>query len=104
MFAEDNSTGWDGRPIDYAQGYGIVDVEKAVGIALTLERLRAMHPDKAITVKDALRSYRSTLTSEETLGSTNILTAEWAGEFSRYNDQFGKPVSAVNQTKLVYAP
>jgi len=104
VFAEDNSTGWDGRPIDYAQGYGIVDVEKAVGIALTLERLRAMHPDKKISVRDALRSYNEMIIYEETSGSTDILSAEWSGEFSRYNDQFGKPMSAVNQTKHVFAP
>jgi serine protease AprX len=104
VFAPDNSSGWDGRPIDYAQGYGIVDVEKAVGIALTLERLRALYPDKDITVRDALRSYGDMITTEEIGGSTNILSAEWSGEYSRYNDQFGKPMSAVNQTKHVYAP
>jgi hypothetical protein len=104
VFAEDNSTGMDGRPIDYAQGYGIVNVEKAVGIALTLQRLRSQHPDKYITVDDALRSYEATMYSLETEGSTDIVFAEWSGEFSRYNDQFGKPMSVVNQTKHVYVP
>jgi hypothetical protein len=102
--AEDNSTGMDGLPIDYAQGYGIVDVEKAVGIALTLERLRAMHPDKTITVADALKSYGSTLLTTEVEAPTDIVTAQWSGEYSRYNDQFGKPLSTVNQTKHVFAP
>ncbi|UCH90114.1 MAG: S8 family serine peptidase [Thermoplasmata archaeon] len=102
--AQDNSTGMDGRPIDYAQGYGIVDVEKAVGIALTLERLRAMHPDKTITVADALNSYTATLITKDVEAPTDVVFTEWSGEYSRYNDQFGKPLSAVNQTKHVFAP
>jgi serine protease AprX len=100
----DNSTGMYGLPIDYAQGYGIVDVEKAIGIALTLERLRTMYPDKNITVDDALASYKAMISDTIETEATNVLTAMWDGEFSRYNDQFGKPISTVNQTKLVYIP
>jgi hypothetical protein len=94
----------DGLPIDYAQGYGIVDVEKAVGIALTLQRLRNMYPYKDITVDHALKSYEAMMYSTEAQGSTDVVYAEWSGEFSRYNDQFGKPMSAVNQTKHVFVP
>lgn len=99
-----NETGMDGRPMDYSQGYGIVDVEKAVGIALTLQRLREMYPTRDITVTDAIGSYREMMLEKETESSTNIVYAEWSGEFSRYNDQFGKPLSTVNQTKHVFAP
>jgi len=100
----DNTTGRYGLPIDYAQGYGIVDVEKAIGIALTLERLRSMYPSKNITVDDALASYLAMITETTETVPTNVLTARWQGEFSRYNDQFGKPLSTVNQTKIVYVP
>ncbi len=100
----DNSTGMYGLPIDYAQGYGIVDVEKAIGIALTLERLRTMYPGMNITVDDALASYKAMITESIVTEDTNVLTAFWNGEYSRYNDQFGKPMSTVNQTKLVYVP
>jgi serine protease AprX len=104
VFANDNSTGMDGQPIDYAQGYGIVDAEKAIGIALTLERLRAMYPGQDITVADAIKSYKEIMYSAKAEAVTDTLRAEWSGEFSRYNDQFGKPISSVNQTKHVYVP
>ncbi len=100
----DNITGMDGLPMDYAQGYGIVDVEKVIGICLTLERLRTMYPSKNITVDDALASYNAMITESIVTEDTNVLTAFWNGEFSRYNDQFGKQMSTVNQTKIVYVP
>ena len=37
----DNFTlGWDGRPHDFAQGFGMVQVDRAIAIALTLKELR----------------------------------------------------------------
>jgi serine protease AprX len=100
----DNITGMDGRPMDYCQGYGIVDVEKAVGLALTLERLRKMYPEKDITVADALRSYEDMMLEVNISKSTNILNVQWEGEYSRYNDQFGRALTTVNQTKNVFVP
>jgi serine protease AprX len=101
---QDNITGMDGRPMDYCQGYGIVDVEKAVGLALTLERLRKMYPEKDITVADALRSYEDMMLEVNLSKPTNILNVQWEGEYSRYNDQFGRALTTVNQTKNVFVP
>ncbi|MEE9150383.1 MAG: S8 family serine peptidase, partial [Thermoplasmata archaeon] len=101
---QDNTTGMDGRPQDYCQGYGIVDVEKAIGVALTLERLRKMYRDKDITVADALRSYEDMMLEVNVTESTNILKVQWEGEYSRYNDQFGRSLTTVNQTKNVFVP
>jgi len=99
-----NSTGWDGRPIDYVQGYGIVDAEKAVGIALTLDHLRQTNPGISVTVRDAIAAYEDSMVTENVSGSTDVVTASWDGEFSRYSDQFNKPLTVVNQTKYVYVP
>lgn len=101
---QDNSTGMDGRPIDYCQGYGIVDAEKAVGVALTLERLRKMHRDMDITVADALKSYEDMMVEINVSEATNILSAQWVGEYSKFNDQNGRTVTEVNLTKNVFVP
>ncbi|UCF07697.1 MAG: S8 family serine peptidase [Thermoplasmata archaeon] len=100
----DNMTGADGRPMDYCQGYGIIDAEKAVAVALTLERLRKMHPHRDITVADALRSYGDMMVTVEEEKPTNVLSVAWEGEYSRWNDQFGRSLTTVNQTKNLFVP
>ncbi|MGA1872787.1 MAG: S8 family serine peptidase [Thermoplasmatota archaeon] len=102
---DDNSTGWGGRPVDYVQGYGIVDARRAVGIALTLERLRDMceNPDE-ITVWDAIRAYDEQEVAGNTMMGAATAEVAWSGEFSRYNDQAMNPLSLVNQTKYVEVP
>lgn len=51
--------GHHGRKHDYAQGYGQVNVERAVALALTLEELRRIDPDA--TVDDALLVYEGVM-------------------------------------------
>jgi hypothetical protein len=101
---EDNITGMDGRPMDYCQGYGIVNAEDAVAVALTLQRLRKMYPGKDITVADALRSFKDMMVEVNVSEKTNILSVFWEGEYSRYNDQFGRSLTEVNQTKNIFVP
>jgi serine protease AprX len=100
-----NSTGWGGKPVDYVQGYGIVDAKRAVGIALTLERLRDMCEDpKKITVWDAIRAYDEQEVSDTFFATVSETEVIWSGEYSRYNDQSMNPLSLVNQTKYVEVP
>ncbi len=100
-----NSTGWDGKPIDYVQGYGLVDARRAVGIALTLERLRDMCDDPAkIDVRDAINVYDGQDVPGTVVVNSNRVEVEWSGEYSRYNDQSMNPLSLVNQTKYVEIP
>jgi serine protease AprX len=96
--------GVDGEPIDYVQGYGIVNAEKAVAVALALEKLRVDHPGEDITVADALLAYEEATERTEREVPTDTLYASWQGEWSRFNDQFGKPYAIQNQTKLVWVP
>jgi len=100
-----DSTGWSGKPIDYVQGYGLVDARRAVGIALALERLRRMCANPSeITVMDAIKAYDEQGIAGTVLVNTMAAVAEWSGEFSRYNDQVLNPLSLVNQTKFVTVP
>lgn len=103
IFVEDHSTGWQDRPIDYVQGYGMIDVERAVGIALTLEELRARYRSRYIDVFTALRVYDGMMDLNFT-DPGNMLLSSWDGEYSRFNDQNGKPLVVQNQTKHVYIP
>ena len=102
IFREDPSTGWWGRPIDYAQGYGLIDVGRAVGIALTLQKLRERYDEEA-TPFDAIMVY-NVIMDENVTGEGDVLVSFWKGEYSRYNDQNNKPLVVQNQTKLVYIP
>ena len=104
IHVSDPSTGWRGRPIDYVQGYGFVDIEKAVGIALTLQELREEYGDEEeVVVFDALDAFDPVM-GKGISTSEKVLTASWRGEYSRYNDQNNKPLLTQNQTKLLYVP
>jgi serine protease AprX len=100
-----NSTGWDGKPIDYVQGYGIVNARRAVGIALTLQQLRDQSDDPySIDVRDAIAVYDGQGVPGTEVFTTNRAEVSWSGEYSRYNDQSMNPLSLVNQTKYVEIP
>lgn len=103
IFVPDPTTGWGSRPIDYTQGYGMINIEKAVGIALTLQRLRSQNPGTHVSVFDALKVYHDMMSTNLTTRVDSINYA-WQGEYSRYNDQYDKPLVVQNQTKLVHVP
>jgi len=103
IYTDDRSTGWGGRPIDYVQGYGFVDLERAVGIALALQRLREDYPGRHVTVFDAIEGSEGVVTTGMDVDS-NALVSAWRGEYSRFNDQNGKPLVVQNQTKRVFVP
>ena len=96
--------GVDGEPIDYVQGYGMVNAERAVAVALTLSMLRMDNPGSDVTVADALAAYEASLEEGEREMGTDQLFASWSGEYSRYNDQDGAVLAQQNQTKLLYVP
>jgi serine protease AprX len=104
LAGDTNSTGWDGKPVDYVQGYGIVDAKRAVGIALTLQNLREKYPLEKVSVRDAISAYDKFSVDNSTGIQISQAITEWSGEYSRYNDQSGNPLSLVNQTKFLIAP
>jgi len=99
--------GWDGLPIDWAQGYGIVDAEKCVGVALTLQHLRDHHPEGNWDPNDAYEIYLANgVFSEAVLEhATDVLQTSWRGEFARYaQDRDDVPLLVQNQTRNFFVP
>lgn len=94
------SLGLEGKPHDFAQGYGLVNVERAVGLALTLEKLRGEQPD--VTVPDALRTYLQVINDTTAMKKTDVLVASWNGEYTLHNEQNFKPIFTTSQVHYVY--
>ena len=103
----ETEVGWDGRTIDWAQGYGLVDAEKCVGISLTLERLRVTNPGKRFDVADAMEVYfgREVFIVDDLKElHTDRLHTSWRGEFARYAQNQDGPLLVQNQSRLVWVP
>ena len=100
-----NETGHRGRRLDFAQGYGLVNAERAVAAALTLEALRMKDPDA--TVDQALDRLDGVVTVTEVSGRTDTLTTSWRGEWGQLTNG-SNPLSeesfATDQRHRVYIP
>ena len=99
-----NVAGFAGdRQHDFSQGYGLVDVHRAVGLALALEKLRtAGHPEA--TVMDAFRVFEPMFGSQGVSWPTDMLATSWGGEWTRFNEQGGRTLFTTNQTRYVFVP
>jgi hypothetical protein len=98
--ADNFSFSLEGRPHDYAQGYGLVNVERAVGLALTLEELRTERPET--TVHEALESYLNIINDTTKIEDTDVLVASWDGEYSLHNEQNDLPMYTTSQIRYVF--
>ena len=76
--------GLNNQPNDFAQGYGLVQAEKAVALALTLQEMRRTDPDT--TVMDAYRRYFNITTEGTVKEKTNVLATSWTGDWSQFTD------------------
>jgi len=84
----EHETGLEGHWFDYAQGYGLVNVDRAVAVALILNDLRdpdhdgdAEHPERS--VGDALKKYRDSLVETRMRkSSTDTIGTSWEGTFT----------------------
>lgn len=97
---DNHSYGLEGKKHDFAQGYGLVNVERAVGLALTLEKLRSTGMEA--TVHDALKTYMHVINDTTTTEETDVLVASWDGEYSLHNDQNDKATFVASQAHFVY--
>lgn len=98
--ADNFSFGLEGRPHDYAQGYGLVNVERAVGVALTLEEMRKEDPHAS--VHEALMSYINVINDTTKRKETDVLVASWLGEYTLHNEQNSKPTYTTSQSRFVF--
>ncbi len=97
---ESNEVGHHERPHDFAQGYGQVNVERAVALALTLEELRKTDPEA--TVDDALEVYEYIMVEGPVQKETNAIQkstnrfvegnsreqVSWFGEVIEFDEVF----------------
>lgn len=104
---EVSQPGRNSRNMDFAQGYGLVKCDVAVGICLTLRKLRDSYPNRNVTVGEAYDVFfgSEVLYKEDTEVRSEEFTASWEGEYSRWNDitQSGLR-DTQNQTKYIYIP
>lgn len=109
----DNDTiGWTGGKSDFAQGYGLMNVEHAVAIALTLNELRTRdfnndgRPDYPnASVYDAIKQYQNILVQENITTGSNKLVTQWDGDWTRFTEQSTSPnVMSTDQSHYVFIP
>lgn len=110
----DNFTyGWTKSETDFAQGYGLINVEHAVAIAITLNELRTRdfdfdgapdHPDA--TVYNAIKQYESILEHKNIKTDGNKLTTHWDGDWTRFTNGTTQPNQAMStdQSHYIYVP
>jgi hypothetical protein len=98
----ENVTGMYDRSLSFIQGYGVIDVEKAVSVALTLEELRKT--DDSATVQDAIDLHNGVISTREIQKRTNVLMTSWKGEWSQYLTPIPSIYFQVNQSRLVRVP
>jgi hypothetical protein len=98
----ENAAGMYGKSLSFIQGYGVIDVEKAVSVALTLEELR--NSDDSATVLDALDLHDGVISERNESRNTNTLVTSWRGEWSQYLTPAPSTYFEVNQSRLVRAP
>ncbi len=94
------------RQHDFSQGYGLINLHRAVGLALTLEKLRWDHPEA--TVYDAYQVFEDVFEVKEISSATDQVNTRWSGEWSRFTEDTGsilKPEAFTsNLTRIVHVP
>ncbi len=79
---------------DWGQGHGLIDVNRAVQMALALEHLRSSNPNSNVTVFDAMEQMNGTVEIHTDKEYTDTLAAHWKGEWAYFvnvNPVTGEP-------------
>jgi serine protease AprX len=100
-----NETGIMGLPFDYAQGYGMINADKAVATALALQQLRDPNGDGEIdypdlTVWDAINRTAHMLLEEEIVRNGDMLESEWDGEFAVFSTGADFPPASAHRKEI----
>jgi len=100
-----NDSGINSRTLDYAQGYGMVNAEKAVAVALALHQLRDTNGDGqtdnfAVTVWDAVNLTEGILYDNPVTRSGDQLTSNWDGEFAVFSSGSDFPPASAHRKEI----
>lgn len=103
-----NETGLMGRPFDYAQGYGMINADKAVATALALQQLRDPNGDGEvdfpdISVWDVINRTGHMLYEKEIVRQGDMLEGNWDGEFAVFSTGADFP-PASSHRKQIWIP
>ncbi|MDG6221199.1 MAG: S8 family serine peptidase, partial [Candidatus Thermoplasmatota archaeon] len=102
-----NWTGLLGKPKDFAQGYGLVDAHKAVGLAVALHELRRANPDTTVLEAYALFSDENIFSNYSTTvvrtAKTNAMETSWNGDWTQLSNAAGGMLLS-EQKRMVYVP
>lgn len=110
---KNHTIGWTGKKSDFAQGYGLINVEHAVAIALTLNELRTRDFDndgKAdypnASVYEAIKQYKSILEHKSEPARSDKLISHWQGDWTRFTNQTTYPnqMLSTDQSHFIYIP
>ena len=114
--AENNSIGLNNHTLDYAQGYGLVNADNAVALALTLQRLRDSNGDglvdnEEIDIMDAFYIFKDTMITNSETFTTSGLKTSWDGDFAVFTSESDLPPASSHRkeffvpkgTTVVYA-
>ncbi|MEM4728430.1 MAG: S8 family serine peptidase [Thermoplasmata archaeon] len=98
---ENGSVSLEGRRHDFAQGYGLINLHRAVGLALALEQLRRQDPEA--TVLDAYHAFTGMFVNRTVWRPTDTLQASWRGEWARFDGSNGS-VTYTSQVRSLFIP
>ncbi|RAH16594.1 MAG: hypothetical protein CMB56_000690 [Methanobacteriota archaeon] len=114
--ADNYSLGLNNHSLDYVQGYGLVNADNAVGLAITLERLRDINGDGVVDndnvdVFDAWEIFKFTMVESSETFSTSGLIKSWKGDFAVFTSDTALPPASSHRkeffvpkgTTLIYA-
>lgn len=114
--ADNYSLGLNNHSLDYIQGYGLINADNAVGLALTIQRLRDSNGDgvvdnENIDILDAWKIFRSTMIESSETFSTSGLITTWKGDFAVLTSDSDLPPASSHRkeffvpsgTTMVYA-
>jgi len=117
LVPEDHRKGILGKKFDYAQGYGLVNADRAVALALYLNHLRdpdsdgeVEHPD--VSVLDAYKEFKKIMVNKEPeKRKTDVISTIWQGKFvdmdkslQEESEFYGDTIPAAIQKHKVFVP
>jgi subtilisin family serine protease len=99
--ASSSLTGLDGKEFDFVQGYGLIDAQAAVELALKVEHLR--DDDPVVSVWETYHDSTTILRDVVDVDDGDQLNAYWDGDFAVFSSGSSFPPASAHR-KAVWIP